>query len=71
MNVKILPPNIYYGWCVQIAVDLEDVWTFLNTVDLSSRSETQRRVNAKAVILQQKNPTEGPLTGTTKYFNMK
>lgn len=69
--MKTLPPNIYYRWRLQIAVDLEDMWAFLNTVDLSSRSETQRRLNAKAVILQQKNPTEGLLTGTTWYFNMK
>lgn len=72
MNVKTLSPSIiYYPWCLQLAVNLEDRRAFQNTFDLITHSAKYRRVHAKSVILQQKVPTEELFTGTTGQFNMK
>lgn len=62
MNVKTRWPNIYYRWCFQIAVNLEDVRALQNTLGLilqTKKKKKQRRVHAKSVMLQQKDPAEG------------
>lgn len=66
MNVKTRWPNIYYRWCFQIAVNLEDLRALKHMFDLilhitknTSRWYCNRKTQEKGCKLEQ----AGSLTG--------